>query len=191
MTDRAWYPLYEALVDLGVPAMVHVSASCNPHFHTTGAHYINADTTAFMQLMMGDVFRDFPTLRLVIPHGGGAVPYHWGRYRGLALANDRPPLADLIRDHVYFDTCVYHQPGIDLLARVIPVDNILFASEMLGAVKGTDPESGHAFDDTRRYVEALPLSPADKEKIFSGNAKRVYPGLAQVLARRESKSGAA
>jgi 4-oxalmesaconate hydratase len=88
---------------------------------------------------------------------------------------------------VFFDTCVYHQPGIDLLARVIPVDNILFASEMLGAVKGIDPESGHAFDDTRRYVEALPLSPADKEKIFSGNAKRVYPGLAQVLARRERR----
>jgi 4-oxalmesaconate hydratase len=191
LTDRAWYPLYEALVDLDVPAMVHVSASCNPHFHTTGAHYINADTTAFMQLMMGDVFRDFPTLRLIIPHGGGAVPYHWGRYRGLALANDRPPLADLIRDHVYFDTCVYHQPGIDLLARVIPVDNILFASEMLGAVKGIDPESGHAFDDTRRYVEALPLSPGDKEKIFSGNARRVYPGLARVLARRESDPGAA
>ena len=144
-----------------------------------------------MQLVEGDLFGRFPTLRLVIPHGGGAVPYHWGRYRGLALANDRPPLADLIRDHVFFDTCVYHQPGIDLLARVIPVDNILFASEMLGAVKGIDPESGHAFDDTRRYVEALPLPPADKEKIFSGNAKRVYPGLADVLARGASAPGAA
>ncbi len=79
LTDRAWYPLYEKLVELDVPAMVHVSASCNPNFHATGAHYINADTTAFMQFVTGDLFRDFPTLRFVIPHGGGAVPYHWGR----------------------------------------------------------------------------------------------------------------
>ena len=37
-----------------------------------------------MQLLTSDLFRDFPTLKLIIPHGGGAVPYHWGRYRGLA-----------------------------------------------------------------------------------------------------------
>ena len=48
------------MVELDVPAMVHVSASCNPNFHTTGAHYINADTTAFMQFLTGDLFKDFP-----------------------------------------------------------------------------------------------------------------------------------
>ena len=34
--------------------------------------------------LQGDLFRDFPTLKFLIPHGGGAVPYHWGRFRGLA-----------------------------------------------------------------------------------------------------------
>ena len=68
------------MVEYDIPAMIHVSTSCNPCFHTTGAHYINADTTAFMQLLQGDLFKDFPTLRFVIPHGGGAAPYHWGRY---------------------------------------------------------------------------------------------------------------
>ena len=66
------------MVELDVPAMVHVSASCNPNFHATGAHYINADTTAFMQFLTADLFKDFPTLRLIIPHGGGAVPYPLG-----------------------------------------------------------------------------------------------------------------
>ena len=80
------------MVELDVPAMVHVSASCNPNFHATGAHYINADTTAFMQFLTADLFKDFPTLRFIIPHGGGAVPYHWGRYRGLAQDMKRPPL---------------------------------------------------------------------------------------------------
>jgi 4-oxalmesaconate hydratase len=96
LTDRAWYPFFEKMVELDVPAMIHVSGSCNHNFHATGAHYINADTTAFMQFLEGDLFKDFPTLRFIIPHGGGAVPYHWGRYRGLADMLKRPPL----REHV-------------------------------------------------------------------------------------------
>jgi len=96
LTDRWWFPLYDVLQELDVPAMVHVSASCNPNFHTTGSHYINADTTAFMQLLVSDLFRDFPKLRLIIPHGGGAAPFHWGRYRGHAMALKRPPLPELM-----------------------------------------------------------------------------------------------
>jgi 4-oxalmesaconate hydratase len=153
-----------------------VSASCNENFHALGAHYINADTTAFMQLVERDLFDRFPTLRFVIPHGGGAVPYHWGRYRGLADRLGRPPIEGLM-DNVFFDTCVYHQAGIDLLGRVIDVDNILFASEMLGAVRGVDPETGHYWDDTKRYVDALELSDADRRKVFELNARRVYPRL--------------
>ena len=178
LTDRFWYPLYEKMTELDVPAMVHVSASCNPNFHATGAHYLNADTTAFMQFLTGDLFRDFPSLRFVIPHGGGAVPYHWGRYRGLAQDLKRPPLGELIRTNIFFDTCVYHYPGIELLLKVVPADNVLFGSEMVGAVRGIDPETGHHFDDTKRYIDALPtLSAADREKVYELNARRVYPRL--------------
>jgi 4-oxalmesaconate hydratase len=181
LTDRAWYPFYEKMVELDVPAMIHVSGSCNPNFHATGAHYINADTTAFMQFLEGDLFRDFPDLRFIIPHGGGAVPYHWGRYRGLADMLKRPHLRDHVMKNVYFDSCVYHQPGINLLFEVIDIDNILFGSEMVGAVRGIDPETGHYFDDTKRYIDALPLSDTDRAKVYEGNARRVFPRLDQVL----------
>ena len=176
LTDPFWFPLYEAMTELDVPAMIHVSASCNPNAHTLGAHYLNADTSVFMQLVLGDLFAEFPDLRLVIPHGGGAVPYHWGRYHGLAARLERPPLERLL-DNVFFDTCVYHQPGIDLLGRVIPATNVLFASEMLGAVRGTNPETGSGWDDTKRYVDSLDLPAADKRQIFELNARRVYPRL--------------
>ncbi len=178
LTDRSWYPLYEKMIELEVPAMIHVSGSCNPNFHATGAHYLNGDTTAFMQFLTSDIFKDLPALKFVIPHGGGAVPYHWGRYRGIAQDLKRPPLRELLLNNVYFDTCVYHQPGIDLLTKVIPIDNILFASEMLGAVKSVDPETGHYFDDTKRYIEAVPwLKESDKRKIYEGNARKVYRRL--------------
>ncbi len=176
--DRYWYPLYEKIVELDVPVMIHVSAACNPCFHSTGSHYLGADTTAFMQAMTSDLFKDFPTMKFIIPHGGGAVPYHWGRFRGLADMMGRPPLQELLLDNVYFDTCVYHQPGIDLLLKVIPAKNILFGSEMIGAVRGIDPETGHYFDDTKRYIdECTQVSDEDKAAIFQGNIQEVFSRL--------------
>lgn len=184
LTDRFWYPFYEAMVELDVPAMIHVSGSCNPGLHATGAYYIAADTIAFMQLLEGDLFADFPTLRFIIPHGGGAVPYHWGRYRGLADMLKKPSLDRHLMNNIYFDTCVYHQPGIDLLADVIETGNILFGSEMVGAVRGIDPATGHYFDDTKRYIDALAISAEQRHAIFEGNARRVFPRLGAQLKVR-------
>jgi 4-oxalmesaconate hydratase len=120
-------------------------------------------------------------LRIIIPHGGGAVPYHWGRYRGLSDMLKRPPLRQHVMRNVFFDTCVYHQPGIDLLIKVIDVENILFGSEMIGAVRGIDPETGHYFDDTRRYIDALDIPARQKRQVFELNARRVFPRLDALL----------
>ncbi len=182
--DRYWYPLYEKMCELDVPAMIHVSGACNtPYFQTTGSYYLSADTIAFMQMMTSDIFRDFPSLRMIVPHGGGAVPFHWGRFRGLADMLKLPPLKEAVLGNVYFDTCVYHQPGIDLLLDVIPVENVLFASEMVGAVRGIDPETGFHFDDTKRYIDSTDkLDDAQRAQIFEGNARRVYPRIEPLLA---------
>ena len=131
-----------------------------------------------MQCIQGDLFKDFPTLKFLIPHGGGAVPYHWGRFRGLAQEMKKPLLEDHLLNNIFFDTCVYHQPGIDLLNTVIPVKNVLFASEMIGAVRGIDPTTGHYYDDTKRYIEASKiLSGDDKHQIYEGNVRRVFSRL--------------
>ena len=168
LSDRDYWPLYEALCELDVPAMIHVSATCNPHFHSTGSHYLGSDTTAFMQAMTSGLFRDFPQMRWVIPHGGGAVPYHWGRFKGMAEENVGAGwhTLDELMDNVWFDTCVYHQPGIDLLLEVVPIANILFASEMVGAVKGTNPDTGEYYDDTRKYVDRAELDDEQRRQIF-------------------------
>ena len=137
-----------------------------------------------MQCLTSDLFKNFPTLKFIIPHGGGAVPYHWGRFRGIAQDMKLPLLTEHLLNNVFFDTCVYHLPGQELLTKVIPVDNILFASEMIGAVRGIDPETGHHYDDTKRYIDQLPLAPADKAKLYEGNARRVYGRLSAQLARQ-------
>ncbi|MEQ3749235.1 MAG: amidohydrolase family protein, partial [Celeribacter sp.] len=178
MTDEWWFPVYEVLEELDLPAMIHVSGSCNPNFQYSGAHYINGDTSVFMQILDSDLFERFPKLKIIIPHGGGAVPFHWGRYRGLAMDRNRKEPAQMMGKNMFFDTCVYHQPGINLMTEVVPVDNVLFASETFGAVRAIDPETGHQFDDTKRYIENSPhLSDGDRQKIFAGNAQRVFSRL--------------
>lgn len=189
ITDRSFYPLYEKMVELDVPAMVHVSMSCNPAVQGTCAHYLNGDTTAFLQLATSDLFLDFPTLKFIIPHGGGAVPYHWGRYRGFVQDLGKKPLEEIVLDNVFFDTCVYWQPGLELLLKSIPASNILYASEMIGAVQGIDATSGHRYDDTKFLLDSIPtISDADRRLVMGENALRVYGRLAEVLASRNVAS---
>ena len=61
---------------------------------------------------------------------------------------------------------------------MIPVKNVLFGSEMIGAVRGIDPQTGNYYDDTKRYIEASKiLSTEDRYQIYEGNARRVFPRL--------------
>ncbi len=185
LTDRVYYPLYEKMVELDVPAMVHVAMSRNPAMQGTCAHYLAGDTAAFMQLCESDLFKDFPELKLILPHGGGAVPYHWGRYRGMMQDRGRPPLEESVLRNVYFDTCVYHKRGMELLLDVIPARNVLFASEMIGAVRSVDPETGRRFDDTKYTLDSIDsLSDADRQAVYGGNALRVFSRLDGVLKAR-------
>lgn len=179
--DEVWYPLYEKLVELDAAVMMHASATCNPAFHTTGSHYLNVDSTAFFQLMESRVMKDFPKLRVIISHGGGNVPYQAARYRALCIMNKWEPFEDFIR-RLYFDTTVYNQEAMELLIKVVGVDNILFASEMLGGVTTVDPKTGRFFDDNKPCVDAIGwLSEADRRKIFEENALRAYPRLGAAL----------
>jgi len=90
----------------------------------------------------------------------------------------KPTLDEHLLQNVYFDTCVYHQAGIDCMTKVIPTKNILFASEMVGAVRGVDPTTGFNYDDTKRYIDATPnLSADQKAQVFSDNTLRVFSRL--------------
>ena len=65
-----------------------------------------------------------------------------------------------------------------VLELVLGVDNIIFASEMLGGVNATDPATGRSFDDNRRLIDHIPsLTELDRKKIFEDNARKAYPRL--------------
>ena len=160
--------------------MLHVSQAENPFFQTTGSYYLSADTTFFVQALSTGFMKDQPNLRLVIPHGGGAIPFHWGRFQGMSVREGWD--FEGSTERIFFDTCVYHQPGIDLLLGVVPTERVLFGSEMLGAVRGDNPTTGSGWDDTGKYLEAAKITAEQRENIYSANSRTVYPRLAAYLS---------
>lgn len=175
--DRWWYPLWEAMTELDVPGMIHASSTRNPALHLNGSHYIAQHYAAVVELCASRVFDDFPALRLVIPHGGGGIPFHFNRNRALHVAESLPPFEEVVHN-LYFDTAVYDADSLEMLVRKIGPDNLLFGSEMFGTAKTRDSGTGRFFDDILGDIGSLGLDPADQAKILADNALRIFPRAA-------------
>ena len=172
--DRYWYPLYEKLCELDVPAHIH-TASSRSERASYSVHLINEGTIAILGLLNSDVFKDFPNLKIVVSHGGGAIPYQLGRFDAPSL---RGRGATRFRDRLkllYFDTVLYTAPALELLIKTVGPDRCLFGSECPGVGSAVDPDSGHTMDHIKPHIESFDwLSQADREKIFAGNARKVF-----------------
>ncbi|GAA1022662.1 4-oxalomesaconate hydratase [Acrocarpospora pleiomorpha] len=174
MGDRSWYPLFERMVELDVPGLIHASSTVNPALHLNGSHYTNVDAAAVFELCWSDLLDNIPELKLIVPHGGGSIPFQFNRLRSLNLGGKRKPFEEAVK-RVYFDTAVYDRDSMEMLIRKIGADNILFATEPFGTAKNIDPQTGRTFDDTISFVDDIDwLTAEDKEKIFVGNARRLY-----------------
>jgi 4-oxalmesaconate hydratase len=173
MGDKFWYPLYEKLCELDIPALVHSAGSCQPR-ETYTLKFINEESIAITSLMESKVFDDFPTLKLIFPHGGGAIPYHMGRFRAWNIRRGKPPYEQLLR-RVHFDTTTYDQDAIELLIKKVGADRVLFATEKPGTGSALDPLLGRDLDDLKPAIENISfLSAKDREDIFECNCTRLY-----------------
>ena len=174
LADDWWYPLWEKMVELDVPGTIHASASLNPAMHLTSSYYIAQHHSGAVELLSSRVFKDFPTLKLIIPHGGGAIPYQWNRHRSMHVRGGMEPFEDAVR-RVYWDMAIYDKEAMELLIKRVGVDNVLFATEMFGATNAVDPQTGRNFEDTVPILQSIDwLSDADRYKITEGNARKVY-----------------
>jgi 4-oxalmesaconate hydratase len=171
--DEYWYPLYAQLVELDLPALVH-SASCSSPRESYSLHFINEESIAVMQLLGSRVFEDFPDLKLVIAHGGGAIPYQAGRFRAGTLKADKEDFLDRLR-RLNYDTCLYSAEGLELLFKVVGADNCLFGSETPGTGSAVDPRTGRSLDDLKPTIDSLAvLTDEDRAKVYEANARRIY-----------------
>ncbi|WP_067180104.1 amidohydrolase family protein [Microtetraspora niveoalba] len=172
--DRYWYPVYEALCELDVPALIHAAGCRPPAREPYSLHFIQEETVAIWSLLSSDVLRDFPDLKIVVSHGGGAVPYQAGRFLPSGVRGGGTPYIEKLR-RLWFDTCLYTQEAIELLVRVVGVDRCLFGTEKPGTGSQINPENGRWFDDIHLLVRDIDwLGDADREAIFSGNASALF-----------------
>lgn len=180
LDDEYWYPLYEKLVELDVPALIH-SAGCKHGRETYSEHFITEESLAILSLCKSRVFMDFPDLKIIVAHGGGSVPYQIGRWRAeRGLPNWSSPHGntetfDESLSHLYFDTVLHDGNSLELLLKLVGSDKILFGTEKPGAGSAPNPANGRDFDDIRPTIEEIPgITEDDCAKIFEGNARKLY-----------------
>jgi len=170
--DRYWYPLYEKLCELDVTAHIHATASQSDRTPYT-LHFINEETIAVFGLCNSSVFEDFPQLKILVSHGGGAIPYQMGRFQSGARRRGTDFLERM--RNLYYDTVLYSEEALRLLIKTVGVDRCVFGAECPGVGSTIDPQTGRTMDDIRPLIERFDwLSAADKQAIFSGNARRLF-----------------
>jgi predicted TIM-barrel fold metal-dependent hydrolase len=191
--DRYWYPVYEALCELDVPALVHSTGCRPPARETYSLHFIIEETIAIPSLLASDVLRDFLGLKLIISHGGGAIPYQVGRFlAGAARTPSGPSYYERLR-RLWFDTCLYTKDAVELLLKTVGVDRCLFGSEKPGTGSVRDPETGRWFDDIKVLIDDIEwLTEAGRQAVYEDNARALFKlGVDQRTSRDSAVVGKA
>ena len=172
--DPFWHPLYEKMCELDVPALIHSASSCQPRESYT-LKFINEESIAIVSMLESGLFERFPKLKIVVPHGGGAIPYQMGRFRAWSSRRGETTSFDDKLKQLYFDTAIYSKESIEFLLRIVGTANVLFGTEKPGTGSAPNRETGRDYDDLKPVIESIDwLSPQDREAIFAANAAGLY-----------------
>lgn len=172
--DAFWHPLYEVMVELDVPGLIHSAGSCSPRESYT-LKFINEESIAVVSLLGARIFDRFPALKIVVAHGGGAIPYQMGRFRSWSVRKGDAESFDVQLRRLWFDTCNYDGEALDLLLRVAGTERVLFGTEKPGTGSARDPLTGRDYDDLKPVIESIGwLTDAQRRDVFECNCRRVY-----------------
>lgn len=183
--DPYWYPLYEKLIKMDIPFHIHSGNCCNGR-ESYDEHFINEESLAITSLYKAAIFKRYPELKILISHGGGAIPYQIGRWRShyqlfgkeRMYDNEGPQNFDDILKQFWFDTVLHDEGALKHLFNTVGVDRCLFGTERPGSGGGIDPVSGRPYDDLKPVIEGISgLTAADKEAIFEGNVRKLFSKL--------------
>lgn len=167
------WPVYEELTRAELPLFVHpyplpMASGAEDRYNLSWVvGYNYQESLAYAHLVLGGVFDDFPGLKVIISHGGGSVPYQFGRIeearRRQPDVRAKQPL-DAYRGNVYFDILLH-----DVHARQFLVDFVGADQLMVG-----DNYGGWDAADGFAMLDELELSDAEREKISGANAARLF-----------------
>jgi aminocarboxymuconate-semialdehyde decarboxylase len=172
LTDRRYRPFFEEANRMKVCIFLHpmIPVNSEPFKEYVLGPIIGFpfDTTLAVARMCFDgMLKDFPDIRWIIGHAGGAVPFLMERmdsgYRDFAETKvkiDQLPSVYLKR--LYYDTVTFNSYNLHMLRDQVGADHMLMGSDyphLLGSI-----------EKSVSSIESMPIPQAEKQKIFGGNA---------------------
>lgn len=206
-----WDPLWRKLEAMDVPALIHSAGCCGRE--TYDEHFATEESMAITKLAHTDVFDRHPNLKIIIAHGGGAIPYQIGRWRShwlMSQGANKPHIgayfkqveeaakagrafperpADLVTfddmlRKFYFDTDVHDPTSMQLLFEKVGVDRCLFGTERPGSGGGLNLETGRPLDDLKYTIDNIAsLTPADRRALYQDNALKLFSRIPRDLVQ--------
>ncbi len=153
---------------------IHATGSRNPDREPYTLHFVNEETTAVFGLMNSDVYTDFPKLKILVSHGGGAIPYQLGRFEAQSARGKRGLFSKRLRN-LYFDTVLYTEAALKLLIQALGPDRCLFGAECPGVGAARNADTGRTYDDIVPIIKSFDwLTDAEKKAILEDNARKVF-----------------
>jgi len=179
LDDEIYGPILETAGKLNVPIYLHPAIPASPNmrkygFALAGAPFGFGIETALcmMRLILGGVFDRYPGLTIMLGHLAEGLPFLLQRIdfpyvRPWVDPDARPSLnhkpSEYIKNHVFATTSGNYLPAAFMCTReAMGIDRILFATD-------------YPYEDASEcmeFLEGLPISQEDKDKMYSLNAKQ-------------------
>jgi predicted TIM-barrel fold metal-dependent hydrolase len=180
LDDKMFLPVYKQAEEKNIPVFVH-SQIVNPigfervkdPLLTPVIEYVFDTTISLGKLLMSDILRQYPRVKFIFAHFGGAICYLKQRFdvtyqmlRSLNFVKDLQGLPSDYFKHIYVDTS-----GDTTKA------NFLLSLELMGAkhiLWGSDWPAKQDIAAGIKAVGALDISQDDKQDILGGNLKNIF-----------------
>lgn len=200
--EAYWDPLWTRAAERDVPILIHSAGCCGRENYDE--HFATEESMAITKLAHADVFTRFPGIKIIVAHGGGAIPYQIGRWRSHWLVKQaavKPHIAafftaleaaakageplpprpddletfDDVLKRFYFDTDLHDAEALKLLFGKVGVERCMFGTERPGSGGGPNLETGFPLDDIRRTIDSIDtLSDTDRNRLYHGTALEIF-----------------
>jgi aminocarboxymuconate-semialdehyde decarboxylase len=180
LTDPTYRPFLAEADRIGLCVLLH------PMIPATGQESLREfvlgpivafpfDTTlAVARMCYAGIFRDFPRIKWIVAHAGGAIPWLMERldngYRDFAENREHiDELPSVYLKRLYYDTVTFSPHTLTMLRDVFGADHLVMGSDfphLLGAIDRAVPS-----------ITSLPIPQAEKDQILGGTARSILHHL--------------
>ncbi len=183
LTDRTYRPFFEEANRIGLCILLHPTIPPNPEAFR---EYVLGpiigfpfDTSlAVARLCFKGYFREFPNIKWIIGHLGGAIPYLMERidngYRDFAECRaNLQQLPSTYLKRLYYDTVTFSPYTLRMVRDLLGVDRMVMGSDY--------PHKLGSIERAVSTIQELAIPEVEKERIFSGTALSILNNVQEVV----------